>query len=63
MLIACASEKEKQLRKISSVTQKKPAIYDHSRSMVNIFPALSANNGIWYYFYVALRPGILLEDL
>ena len=53
LLTACASDPEKMVRKIASVPP--PAIYDHSKSLVNIFPAVAADEGIWYYFYVQTK--------
>lgn len=56
LITACASveeQQQKQVRKIASMSR--PAVYDHSKSMVNIFPAVSADTGIWYYFYVQTK--------
>jgi hypothetical protein len=49
--VGCASKKPE--RKIAS--EPRPNIYDHSKSLVNIFPAVSADDGIWYYFYVQTK--------
>jgi len=53
LITGCASDPEKQVRKIASMSR--PAIYDHSKSLVNIFPAVAADEGIWYYFYVQTK--------
>lgn len=55
LITACSSveQEQKQLRKIASASR--PAIYDHSKSLVHIFPAVAADNGIWYYFYVQTK--------
>lgn len=53
LIAACASDPEKQVRKIASMSR--PAIYDHTKSLVNIFPAVSADESIWYYFYVQTK--------
>lgn len=54
LVAACASpDPEKQARKIASMSR--PVIYDHSKSLVQIFPAVSSDNSIWYYFYVQTK--------
>lgn len=53
LISACASDPERQARKIASLSR--PVIYDHSKSLVQIFPAVSADDSIWYYFYVQTK--------
>lgn len=53
LITACAADQERQARKIASMSR--PIIYDHSKSLVNIYPAVSADDGIWYYFYVQTK--------
>jgi hypothetical protein len=48
LAFGCASKKPE--RKIAS--EARPNIYDHSKSVVHIFPAVTGDDGIWYYFYV-----------
>lgn len=53
-LIGCASERP--VRKIASVdTIVKIGQVDLKKSSVQIFPAVAADDGLWYYFYVQLR--------
>lgn len=53
LVTSCAADKERQARKIASMSR--PIIYDHSKSLVNIYPAVSVDDGIWYYFYVQTK--------
>lgn len=53
LITACASDPERQARKIASMSR--PVIFDYSKSLVHIFPAVAADNGIWYYFYVQTK--------
>ncbi len=53
VMTGCASAPEKPVRKIASV--KETPVYDHKKSQVQIFPAVSADDSIWYYFYVETR--------
>lgn len=53
VLTACASPPPKPERKLASVPEV--PIYDHSKSQVQIFPAVAADNALWYYFYVETK--------
>lgn len=54
-ITSCASPVK--LRKPASMPTKIqiPAEMDHKKSMVQIFPAVAADNGIWYFFYLRLK--------
>lgn len=51
ILSACASPKP--VRKVAS--NPGPSIYDSSKSQVQIYPAVSLDGKIWYYFYVEVK--------
>lgn len=55
---SCASQKPE--RKIASIPKinkafKVPGIMDRQKSLVQIFPAVAADSGIWYFFYIQLK--------
>lgn len=55
-LLGCASKVVIPERKVASdAGQIKIGLIDHKRSTVQIFPAVAADDGLWYYFYVQLK--------
>lgn len=56
LLASCASPPKKIRRPASApIKVLVPAELDLKKSMVQIFPAIAADNGIWYFFYVQLK--------
>lgn len=54
LLVACASKKPE--RKIASVSSPEVVrVIDMKKSHVEIFPAVAADSGLWYYFFVQLK--------
>jgi hypothetical protein len=54
LTVGCAS-KAPERSIASAIRAARPNIYDHTRSLAHIFPAVAADNGIWYYFYVETK--------
>lgn len=55
LLAGCASVEQKQKIERKLASAARPVIYDHSKSLVQIFPAVAADESIWYYFYVQTK--------